>query len=124
MISKKRTWLDIIIIAIALVISALLIGLKFLPSEGDLTLSVISEGGESEYSLSENREIELMSNGISLIIRIENSSAYILSSECPNGICMKQGRAKRAGDTVVCAPAGVALIIKSGGVSHGDAVAG
>ena len=62
MISKKRTWLDIIIIAIALVISALLIGLKFLPSEGDLTLSVISEGGESEYSLSENSEIELMSN--------------------------------------------------------------
>lgn len=124
MISKKRTWLDIIIIAIALVISVLLIGMKFLPSKGDLMLTVISEGEEIEYSLSENREIELISNGISLIIRIENGSAYIFSSECPNGICMKQGRAKRSGDTVVCAPAGVALIIKSGGVSYGDAVAG
>ncbi len=124
MISKKRTWLDIAIIALALVISAFLIAIRFFPFRGSLTLAVISDAGEMEYSLSENKEIKLVSRGISLLIKIEDGAAYIERSECPNGICMKQSKAKRSGDTIVCAPAGVALIIRSGGASYGDAVAG
>ncbi len=86
---------------------------------------MISEAGEQAYSLSEDQIIELISRGIKVKIRIEDGGAYIESSECPNGICMKSPVAKRSGDSIVCAPAGLALLIKdSGGDADADAVAG
>ena len=121
---KKLKLFDVIIIAAFL----LLIFLAFLPrfavGDGELYLSVISDSGESIYSLSENREIELISRNINVRIVINNNEAYIEYSECPGGICMRADAAKIKGDTVICAPAGVALSVKAGGGTDADAFAG
>lgn len=125
MISKRLTRLDLLFIALAVVAAVLLFAVRLIPTADRCVLHVISEGGEQTYSLEESREIELVSRGIALRIKIENGGAYILSSECPNGICMASPVADRAGDSIVCAPAGVALIVYgTGGDSGADAFAG
>lgn len=125
MISKKLTRLDIFLIVAVLTAAVLLLALKLLPTEEKKYLLVISDNAEQSFSLDSDRDIELFSNGIRVKITIEDGSAFIADSECRNGICMRSPRAKSIGDSIVCAPAGIALIIKgSGGRADADAYAG
>lgn len=125
MISKKLTRLDIFLIVAVLTAAVLLLALKLLPTEEKKYLLVISDNAEQSFSLDSDRDIELFSNGIRVKITIEDGSAFIADSECRNGICMRSPRAKSIGDSIVCAPAGIALIIKgSGGGADADAYAG
>ena len=125
MISKKLTRLDIFHIVAVLTAAVLLLALKLLPTEEKKYLLVISDNAEQSFSLDSDRDIELFSNGIRVKITIEDGSAFIADSECRNGICMRSPRAKSIGDSIVCAPAGIALIIKgSGGGADADAYAG
>ena len=125
MLSKKLTKADAFIIIAAVLAALLLLSSKLFTSGEDMSLSVICDSGEYSYSLDENRKIELISGGIRVNIVIKNGSAYIESSECPNKICMRGAAAKDAGDSVVCAPARLALIIKDGGgEENADAYAG
>lgn len=122
MISKRLTRLDLFLIAVAVVAAVLLFAIRLIPSGDKCVLYVISESGEQTYSLADDREIELISRGVSVKIRIENGGAFIESSECPSGICMAAPIADNAGDSIVCAPAGVALIVKgTGGDADADA---
>lgn len=125
MISKKLTRLDIFLIVAILASAVLLLALKLLPTEEKQLLLIISDNGEHSFFLDSDRDIELLSNGIKVKITIEDGSAFIADSECRNGICMRSPRAKSIGDSIVCAPAGIALIIKgSGGGADADAYAG
>ena len=125
MISKKLTRLDIFLIVAVLTAAVLLLALKLLPTEEKKYLLVISDNAEQSFSLDSDRDSELFSNGIRVKITIEDGSAFIADSECRNGICMRSPRAKSIGDSIVCAPAGIALIIKgSGGGADADAYAG
>lgn len=125
MISKKLTRLDIFLIVAILASAVLLLALKLLPTEEKQFLLIISDNGEQSFFLDSDRDIELLSNGIRVKITIEDGSAFITDSECRDGICMRSPRAKSIGDSIVCAPAGVALIIKgSGGGADADAYAG
>ena len=130
MISKKLTRLDIFLIVAVLTAAVLLLALKLLPTEEkkyllEKYLLVISDNAEQSFSLDSDRDIELFSNGIRVKITIEDGSAFIADSECRNGICMRSPRAKSIGDSIVCAPAGIALIIEgSGGGADADAYAG
>ncbi|MBQ8207840.1 MAG: NusG domain II-containing protein, partial [Clostridia bacterium] len=123
----KLTKLDLFIIILAVLIAIALFIFKMIPSGSQTVLYVISDQGSQTYSLSEKDNItaELVSRGIAVKIRIEDGCAFIESSGCPNGICMKSPKAEKAGDSIVCAPAGLALIVKeAGGGADADALAG
>lgn len=79
--------------------------------------------GTMEYSLSSDRELTLTSQGVTLTVVIENGSAYVRTSDCPDGVCRAGGRISKSGETILCAPAGVRLLVK-GGASDVDHVAG
>lgn len=127
MISKKLKSLDVIIIAAILLAFILLAVPKRLGGGEDKALYVIYDGGEQTYSLSGEvgKTVEVVSCGITVKIRIEKGTAYIESSDCPNGICVSSPAVKNNGDSIVCAPASLAIIVKEiGGDGNADAIAG
>ena len=65
---------------------------------------VISINGETvaEYSLDENGEYIL--NGGTNILVIENRQAYIKNADCPDKLCVHQGKISKTGERIVCLP--------------------
>lgn len=110
----------------ALGVVLLACAILFLPllwrREGSV-LVISTPDGSREYSLSEDREIEVTSKGVSMIVVIRDGAAYVKSSSCPDGVCASSGKITRDGESIVCAPAGVRIWVK-GGDGNVDFVAG
>ena len=120
--TRVSLW-DVVAIALVLLLSVLLIVLPILWSGDGEYLEISTPEGSRDYSLREDREIVLHSMGIELCVRIESGTAYVSASDCPDGVCVASGRISRSGETVICAPAGVRLLVK-GGDADVDFVAG
>lgn len=120
--TKFSPW-DAVVAGLVLIAAlALLLIPPLLRREGE-TLVVTTPEGSCAYSLGEDLSFEIVSNGITLTVVIENGEAYVLHSSCPDGICRASGRISQSGETILCAPAGVTLSVKGGG-SDVDFVAG
>ena len=75
--------------------------------------AVISVGNkETEYSLSEDKTVEIENGGIKLTVVIENGAVYVKSSDCHDAICVDTGKINKTGQVIVCAPAMVAIRIE------------
>lgn len=100
-------------------------GAYFLPSlSGDrLTVRVYKDTKLIESvelgSVSEPYEIDLGTN----VICIESGGVYMKSASCPDRLCVKRGKIKRAGQSIVCLPNRITVEIE-GKKSEVDAVAG
>lgn len=93
---------------------ALLLLPSLLQRDGEV-LVITTPDGSDTYSLSEDRRLEITLGGITLTVVIEDGGAYVAYSDCPDGICRTSGRISRSGETILCAPAGVTLLVKGGG---------
>ena len=70
--------------------------------------------GTTEYSLSSDRELTLTSQGVTLTVVIENGSAYVRTSDCPDGVCVRTGVISHRGESIVCVPLGVCVTLGKG----------
>ena len=75
------------------------------------SVSVSCGGERTVYPISENRVINVESNGEKLKIVIDSRAVYVEESTCRDGICMKAGRISRPGDSLICVPAGVSITV-------------
>ena len=115
--SKIRN--DLIFIG-ALVLLAAVVGLLFLfiRGEGSGVTVKVDDKIFGEYSLSENREVEIKSeNGINYLV-IEDGKAYMRDASCPDGICVEHRPVHREGESIVCLPNKVVILVKG---DEGDA---
>lgn len=110
---------DGILILAVVVLTGCLLALPFLRHDTGTNLLISTSDGDMVYPLSENRSISITSGGISLTVEILDGRARVLRSDCPDGICVASGWIERPGQSVVCAPAGVRLLI-SGDEKGGD----
>ena len=115
---------DAVVIAAVLALAVLTLLFSFFPRRAGKRLTIFSDGRQESYPLTEDREIPLSANGYSLIVKIEDGKAYVLSSTCPDKVCIRSGPLSKQGDTAVCLPAGILLKIDRGGDADEDAVAG
>lgn len=113
----KNTKADLIIkvtaLLIALVIFVIGIVLRKLDfyddgsSEGAAALkAVISIDNEEKYSLplDENTTFTVSSKyGINEVV-IEDGKVSVTEADCPDKLCVKQGKKDKAGDTIICLP--------------------
>ena len=97
---KKR---DFILIGVILVIALLLFGVMELTKKDGAYVVVRVDGNEvARYSLSEDGEYSL--NGGTNILRIQNGKAYLTNADCPDHLCVKQGKIDQSGETITCLP--------------------
>ena len=107
---KKRDWILIGgILAVALVAALLLFLFRKDGSE-----AVVRVNGEevARYSLSENGEYSL--NGGTNLLRIEDGAAYLTDADCPDRLCVKQGKIRYDGETITCLPNRLTVTIEKG----------
>ncbi len=97
---KKR---DLILIAgVLLAALALLLVFELTRKEGARVVVKVDGTEVAEYSLTENGTYEL--NGGTNILRIEDGKAYLCEADCPDHLCVKQGKVHRTGEVITCLP--------------------
>ena len=97
---KKR---DIILIASILAIAIALFLIVELTKEEGAGVTVKVDGVKiAEYSLSANGTYPL--NGGTNILVIENGKAYVTDANCPDKLCVHQGKISMTGETITCLP--------------------
>ncbi len=101
--NKKSLRFDVYLIASLLIIALVAVGILLLARKGGDRVTVeISGKTLAEYSLYENGEYSL--NGGTNILVIENGEAYLSYADCPDHTCVRTGRIKYAGQSIVCLP--------------------
>ncbi len=112
--SKPSAW-DAVAVLFVLTAALLLILIPLLAREEGRTLVISTPEGEAQYSLAEDRGISITSRGIKLCIVIRGGEAWVEESDCPDGICRESRAVSHAGETILCAPAGVRISVTGEG---------
>ena len=97
---KKRDW---ILIASLLLISILLcIFLPYMRADGEYVVVRVNGTEVARYPLHRDGVYPL--NQGSNLLCIENGQARITEANCPDGLCIRQGKIDAAGETLTCLP--------------------
>ena len=97
---KRR---DFLVIGGLLLLSlVLLLALELGKKSGGSVLVRVDGQEQGRYSLSASGRYEL--NGGTNVLCIEDGMAYMESADCPDKVCVHQGKIGRAGETIICLP--------------------
>ncbi len=104
---KKK---DFIFIGVILtVILALFLVFTLIKQEGAYVIVRVNGEQVARYSLLEDGEHEL--NGGTNVLRIEKGKAYLVSADCPDHLCVKQGKIDQSGETITCLPYALTITV-------------
>ena len=106
---------DILIILFFLLVAVFLFVLPLLNKTSSLTADIYEDGKiVKSIDLSDpEEEGEIEINGCR--IRVSDGKVRFLESDCRDKICVDTGELNRAGDSAICLPNRVAVIVRSGG---------
>ena len=92
----------IVVIVATLVVVALVLPL----GRGAGGRVIVSHGDDVIYvaSLDDDRTIDLQGPIGTTVLEIKDHKARVISSPCPNQICMRMGEIHQHGDVLACAP--------------------
>ena len=94
---------DFILIGIILVLIAATCLTVFSTKEEGARVIVRVDGQQvATYSLLEDGEYSL--NGGTNILCIRDGKAYLTEADCPDHLCVKQGKVDQTGETITCLP--------------------
>ena len=115
---------DIVLIVGCLLAALVCCGLWLLLRQKGGAVIVEQNGRETaRYALSEDRTVRIEGQGGYNVLVIENGEAWLSEADCPNLLCVKTGKIRYAGQSIVCLPHKLAVRIV-GGASALDAVTG
>ncbi|MBE6646305.1 MAG: NusG domain II-containing protein [Ruminococcaceae bacterium] len=108
---KRSTRYDILLIS-ALLCLSLIIGLVVFLTRREGAYVVIEINGKetAKYSLSIDGEYSI--NGGTNILVVKDGEAYLTYADCPDKTCVKTGKIKHVGESIICLPNRVAITIK------------
>ena len=86
---------------------------------------IVEQNGKetARYALFEDRTVQIEGEGGYNTLVIESGEAWLSEADCPTQLCVKTGRIRYAGQSIVCLPHRLAVRIV-GGASALDAVTG
>ena len=121
-IAPKRG--DLYLIGGCLLAALVCCGLWLLLRQDGGAVIVEQNGRETaRYALSEDRTVRIEGeDGYNLLV-IKSGEVYLSEADCPNLLCVKTGKIRYAGQSIVCLPHKLAVRIV-GGASGLDAVTG
>ena len=122
--TKGKAKNDIILIcAILFVALAAALGLFLFKKDGDTVTVTVDGKMFGEYSLSENRTVEIKNgNGYNLLV-IEDGKAYVKEASCPDGICSSHRPVSSDGESIICLPNKVVIEVHTNGHNEPDIIA-
>ena len=98
---KKRDFILIgAILALILIVSGIIF---FTKKDGDYVVVKVDGKEVARYSLSEDRE-NIPLNGGTNILCIKDGKAYLTDADCPDHLCVNQGKIDQSGETITCLP--------------------
>lgn len=117
----KRLPVELIIIAV-LLLAAVGAGLWFFLGRTPGAWAVVRvEGREvARYSLSQNGVYPL--NGGTNVLTVEDGSAAVTEADCPDKICVEQGRVRYTGQCITCLPNKLTVTLEGGDAPEVDLV--
>lgn len=100
---RKRFVFDLVLIG-GLLLLALVCYLLFAGGKGEGNVAVVCVNGveTDRYPLFQNGRYEL--NGGSNILIIENGYAWLEDADCPDKLCVRQGKVHLDGQVITCLP--------------------
>lgn len=98
---------DIIVTAVALVVSLVALIPLFWGGEQGKTVVVSVNGVESEYSLSVNQQIDLGT----MVLVIENGEVFVKETTCPSKVCYHTGKISQVNQKIVCLPHSIVITV-------------
>lgn len=103
---------DILFIAVLLFLCAIAaLGLYLSRENGD-TVTVLVDGQHyGEYALSEDRIVEIVSDGGYNRLVIADGYAHVEEASCPDGICSSHRPISHDGESIICLPNKVVIEI-------------
>lgn len=106
---------DLILISACVLLAVFLLAAQRLLQKSGSWAVVRQEGRElGRYPLSQDAQIPLhTAEGYNLLV-IEAGQAYIREADCPNGLCIQEGRVSRTGESLVCLPHRLTVTIEGG----------
>lgn len=64
------------------------------------------------------------SNGYTLHVSAAAEGVRVASSDCPNRDCVRMGTIRRTGESIICLPAGIVILLTGDAAEAVDAVSG
>lgn len=97
---KKKDFILIGVLLLIILISYLAI--TFSKKDGDYVVVRVNGVQVAKYSLSVDGDYEL--NGGTNVLRIENGHAFLIYANCPDHLCMNEGKIDKNWETITCLP--------------------
>lgn len=116
---KLITIRDLAIILSILIISVIFLAINF---KDDGTYAEISYDGKVVKTVSLSEDTEFSVNDIEFSVK--ENSVCVVSSPCPDKICVKTGAIKRSGETIICLPEKISVRVISEDKVSADIVVG
>ena len=115
---------DVYLIGGCLLAALILFGLWWMLRQTGTAVIVEQDGRETaRYALTEDRTVKIEGTRGYNILVIEGGEVWLSEADCPNHLCVKTGKIRYAGQSIVCLPHRLAVRIM-GGASGLDAVTG
>ena len=122
---KRNDWLLIgaILVLAAILAAVFFIQKRLLPKESpDVVLVTIDGELYGSYALSEDREEDIDTKYGDNHLSIRDGFAQVTEADCPDGLCMYQGRISENGEMNVCLPHHLIVEVISGDGGGQDGV--
>ena len=112
---KRKLRYDLILIAVCLFVSLALWAVIALTKKPGSEVVVTVAGEEyATYSLSEDREVVIETENGKNVLIIKDGYADITDATCPDGLCERQRKINKSGETLVCLPNKVTVTVIGG----------
>lgn len=119
--SRKRLPVELVVLAVLLVAAgALLLWLHLGQTPGAWAVVRVDGREVARYSLSQDGVYTL--NGGTNVLTIRNGSAAVTEADCPDKVCVDQGRVHYTGQCITCLPNKLTVTIEGGGEPEVDLV--
>ena len=102
---------DILAIASLFLTAVLFWLVPFFFSSEDSHLQIVTDSATHVYELDKPQTLNLKENGYELTVVIENGSVKVIKSTCQDQLCVHSAQISKTGQSVLCAPAHVLLLI-------------
>lgn len=115
---------DLVLIGGCLLAALLCCGLWLgLRQNGGAVVVEVNGQETARYALGEDRTVRLEGQGGYNTLVIQGGEVYLSDADCPHRLCVRTGKIRYAGQSIVCLPHRLAVRIM-GGASGLDAVTG